>query len=109
MLPRIGLIALLAVCANAATVADVRKGFERPPDDSRIMMRWWWFGSAVTKPELEREMRRMKEGGIGGFEVQPGYPGAWGGAAGARWREAPCERGRPRRLRSAASVAGRIG
>jgi hypothetical protein len=38
------------------------------------MMRWWWFGPAVTKPELEREMRRMKEGGIGGFEVQPVYP-----------------------------------
>ena len=37
-------------------------------------MRWWWFGPAVTKPELEREMRLMKEGGIGGFEVQPTYP-----------------------------------
>ena len=38
------------------------------------MMRWWWFGPAVTKSELEREMRLMKEGGIGGFEVQPVYP-----------------------------------
>ena len=38
------------------------------------MMRWWWFGPAVTEPELEREMRLMKEGGIGGFEVQPVYP-----------------------------------
>ena len=37
------------------------------------MMRWWWFGPAVTKPELEREMRLMKQGGIGGFEVQPTY------------------------------------
>ncbi|HXG67438.1 MAG TPA: glycosyl hydrolase, partial [Blastocatellia bacterium] len=36
-------------------------------------MRWWWFGPAVTKSELEREMRLMKEGGIGGFEVQPVY------------------------------------
>ncbi len=42
--------------------------------DSRIMMRWWWFGPSVTKPEIEREMRLMKEGGIGGFEVQPVYP-----------------------------------
>ena len=39
-----------------------------------MMVRWWWFGPAVTKPELEREMRSMKEGGIGGFEVQPTYP-----------------------------------
>jgi len=37
-------------------------------------MRWWWFGPAVTPAELEREMRLMKEGGIGGFEVQPTYP-----------------------------------
>src|SRR5690242_2646548 len=37
-------------------------------------MRWWWFGSAVDKQELEREMLRMKQGGIGGFEVQPVYP-----------------------------------
>jgi hypothetical protein len=37
-------------------------------------MRWWWFGPTVTKPELAREMRNMKEGGIGGFEVQPVYP-----------------------------------
>lgn len=37
-------------------------------------MRWWWFGPAVTKPELERELRAMKQGGIGGVEVQPVYP-----------------------------------
>lgn len=37
-------------------------------------MRWWWFGPSVTKAELEREMRLMKEGGIGGFEVQAVYP-----------------------------------
>jgi hypothetical protein len=35
------------------------------------MMRWWWFGPAVTRAELEREMRAMKDGGIGGFEKQP--------------------------------------
>src|ERR1700689_4618183 len=50
------------------------RGFENPPDDSKIMMRWWWFGPSATKPEIEREMRFMKEGGIGGFEVQPVYP-----------------------------------
>jgi hypothetical protein len=38
------------------------------------MVRWWWFGPAVTKPELKKEMRLMKQGGIGGFEVQPTYP-----------------------------------
>jgi hypothetical protein len=70
-------IALLFACAMplySATISEVKQGFERPPDDARIMMRWWWFGSAVTKPELEHEMLQMKQGGIGGFEVQPVYP-----------------------------------
>jgi len=65
---------LVAVPAQAQRIDELQRGFERPPDDARIMMRWWWFGPAVTKPELEREMRVMKEGGIGGFEVQPVYP-----------------------------------
>jgi alpha-L-rhamnosidase len=56
------------------TLAALKQSFLHPPDDARIMMRWWWFGSAVEKPELEREMRAMKESGIGGFEVQPVYP-----------------------------------
>ncbi len=60
--------------AQSSSIADVRRGFENPPDDARIMMRWWWFGPAVTKPELERELRVMKESGVGGVEVQPVYP-----------------------------------
>lgn len=59
---------------TAAPIDDLQSSFLSPPDDSRIMMRWWWFGPAVTKVQLEREMRLMKEGGIGGFEVQPVYP-----------------------------------
>jgi len=58
----------------AAPVDDLQSAFEHPPDDSRIMVRWWWFGPAVTTQELEREMQMMKQGGIGGFEVQPVYP-----------------------------------
>jgi hypothetical protein len=38
------------------------------------MMRWWWFGPSVTRDELERELRTMKAGGIGGVEVQTTYP-----------------------------------
>ena len=55
-------------------IDDLRRNFEHPPDDARIMMRWWWFGPSVTKPEIERELRTMKAGGIGGVEVQPVYP-----------------------------------
>ena len=64
----------LLPAAAPANIAALRQAFEHPPDDARIMVRWWWFGPAVVKPELEREMRAMKQGGIGGFEVQPTYP-----------------------------------
>ncbi|MCM3900301.1 MAG: hypothetical protein ND866_01190 [Pyrinomonadaceae bacterium] len=70
---------LLLVCAplrsvTASPIDDLQAAFAQPPDDSRIMMRWWWFGPTVEKAQIEREMRLMKEGGIGGFEVQPVYP-----------------------------------
>src|SRR4030095_10282460 len=68
------IIAVSLRSALAAPIDDLQRSFLNPPDDSRIMMRWWWFGPAVTKAELEREMRLMKEEGIGGFEVQPVYP-----------------------------------
>jgi hypothetical protein len=80
-LPRLAALVLPALfwmlCAAPAppeSVADLHRAFDNPPDDSRIMMRWWWFGTAVVKPELERELRTMKEGGIGGVEIQPVYP-----------------------------------
>ena len=58
----------------AADIDRLQNSFNQPPDDAKIMVRWWWFGPAVTKPQLEREMNFMKQGGIGGFEVQPTYP-----------------------------------
>ena len=67
------LLSALSV-AQAQNTAELQRGFEHPPDDARIMMRWWWFGPSVTKAEIEREMRLMKAGGIGGFEVQATYP-----------------------------------
>lgn len=60
--------------ATAQTAEQVRAGFVSPPDDARVMMRWWWFGPAVTEPELKREIAAMKAGGYGGFEIQPVYP-----------------------------------
>jgi hypothetical protein len=69
-------VALAIAAAQPAPprLADLEQMFRTPPDDTRIMMRWWWFGPAVTKAGLEREMRLMKAGGIGGFEIQPVYP-----------------------------------
>ena len=69
----LGFLLSLALLADPP-VAEVERQFLKPPDDSRVMMRWWWFGPSVTTAQLEAEMRRMKEGGIGGFEVAVVYP-----------------------------------
>jgi hypothetical protein len=72
-----GLLAPATVAAQALGQTDspaaIRAGFATPPDDSKPMMRWWWFGPAVEKTELARELRAMKAGGIGGVEIQPVY------------------------------------
>ena len=38
------------------------------------MVRWWWFGAAVEKPEILRELQQMKANGIGGAELAFVYP-----------------------------------
>ncbi len=61
--------------AGAAAATDpLYRSFVNPPDNARIMMRWWWFGPSVVKPEIERELRVMKAADIGGVEIQPVYP-----------------------------------
>ena len=70
-----------ATAQQPPTVAEVARTFAAPPGDARPMMRWWWFGPAVVKPELEREILAMKAGGIGGFEIQPVYAMALDDAA----------------------------
>ena len=46
----LALVAGFAFGADPASLAELQRGFERPPDDARMMVRWWWFGPAVTKP-----------------------------------------------------------
>lgn len=69
-----------AACVGAmargvrADIDSVQQGFAQPPMNTRPMVRWWWFGPSVTQAELEREMKAMKAGGFGGFELQVTYP-----------------------------------
>lgn len=59
--------------AQVDSINSLRQNFLNPPNDARIWMRWWWFGPAVEDDELASELRAMKEGGIGGVEIQPVY------------------------------------
>jgi hypothetical protein len=38
------------------------------------MVRWWWFGAAVEKSEIIRELEQMKADDIGGAELAFVYP-----------------------------------
>ncbi len=69
-----GLALTLLLGAQASTLEQVSKSLEAPPAEARIMMRWWWFGPAVTREELARELEAMRAAGIGGVEIQPVYP-----------------------------------
>jgi hypothetical protein len=68
-------VAMTASCgAQATSVEALRAGFLNPPDAARPMVRWWWFGAAVEKPEIARELAQMKADGIGGAELAFVYP-----------------------------------
>ncbi len=53
---------------------QLRAGFADPQRDTAPMMRWWWFGPAVDRAELDRELTAMAAAGIGGVEVAYVYP-----------------------------------
>jgi hypothetical protein len=75
--PKICIALLLgsSLWAQAQTpLAQLEKTFQNPPGNARPMVRWWWFGPAVTKPEILREEQQMKAGGFGGFVIHYVYP-----------------------------------
>jgi hypothetical protein len=59
--------------SSGLSISALHDGFAHPPDDCRIMMRWWWFGPSATNPELRRELEQMKAAGIGGVEIATLY------------------------------------
>ncbi len=71
---RAGWAALLLALAGPAGAGTLAGGFANPPPEARPMVRWWWFGGHVESDETLREIKAMKAGGFGGFELQPVYP-----------------------------------
>jgi len=64
----------VVVAQSDPNLIRLTESFENPPGDSRIMVRWWWFGPAATKSEISRELEEMKAAGIGGVEIATLYP-----------------------------------
>jgi hypothetical protein len=68
-----------AQAGSSAAVSDpaveaLSRVFTSPPDTAKPMTRWWWFGGAVTRAEITRELTFMREAGLRGAEIQPVYP-----------------------------------
>ena len=55
-------------------IESLKSNFNNPPDAAKPMVRWWWFGTAVEKSEILRELEEMKADGIGGAELAFVYP-----------------------------------
>ena len=53
---------------------EIQQQICRPRGEARGRTRWWWYGCAVEKEEICRELDFMKEAGIGGVELQILYP-----------------------------------
>jgi len=53
------------------TVTDLYELFKNPGLNYHPFVRWWWNGNKVEAAELIRELRLLKEAGIGGVEINP--------------------------------------
>lgn len=56
---------------EASSASGLYKLFQNPSAGYRPFVRWWWNGDKVEKSELSRELRILKEAGIGGVEINP--------------------------------------
>jgi hypothetical protein len=62
-------------CVNPAletgSLDEIFRGFQNPPAESKLFVRWWWNGNRLDKKEILRELDIMKAAGIGGVEINP--------------------------------------
>lgn len=65
-------ILTLALLAMSATGA-MAQSWPTPAPEAKPGARWWWLGSAVTRPDLEWNMDEYARTGIGALEITPIY------------------------------------
>jgi hypothetical protein len=57
--------------ATSETDTSLYSLFKNPDTIYRPFVRWWWNGDKIEKDELARELRLLKDAGIGGVEINP--------------------------------------
>jgi hypothetical protein len=81
-----GLAVVFAVCLSffctenvyCQTAAQIQTNFGNPSTDYRLMVRYWWWGSNVTRSEIAWQLQQMKSQGIMGVEEIGVYAAASG-------------------------------
>ena len=74
--PILLLAAALLLCQchqknNGTSTEQLYAEFRQPASEYHPFVRWWWNGDKVEADELVRELRLLKEAGIGGVEINP--------------------------------------
>ncbi len=59
------------VDTNGKRRANIYTTFKNPDAKYHPFVRWWWNGNKVEKKEIIRELRLLKEAGVGGVEINP--------------------------------------
>lgn len=61
---------VLASC-NSESYSPLYERFLKPDAKAQPFFRWWWNGNRLSRDEISRELRLMKDAGIGGVEINP--------------------------------------
>ena len=64
---------LIAALLLPLSLNAVRAQLPLPTPEARPGLRWWWFGSAVDKPNLAWNMEQYARAGVGTVEITPIY------------------------------------
>jgi hypothetical protein len=62
---------LLSLPVDNQPVTNLYELFKNPGLKYHPFVRWWWNGDKVKAAELIRELRLLKDAGIGGVEINP--------------------------------------
>ena len=72
------IVALFMGSVHAQTAAQLESSFGNPSAEYSLMVRYWWWGSNVTRSELTWELQQMKSQDILGVEQIGVYAAASG-------------------------------